>query len=545
MRQLRQTMALAHMAHFTGTSVDEARERVRAFRSQRREAIERKNARSAEATRRGFLQGVGALGLVGLAGTSSRAWALRQSDARIAVIGAGIGGLSCADFLASKGFPCDVFDAAERVGGRMHSLGGAFPGPIALGNQVTELGGEFIDTSHTMMKAYAREFGFEMEDVLAIEEGDPIFYLSGQYYTEDDIIEDYRDFVAAMKADLRILGGPTADAFTPEDEILDYTSLEEYLVTRGASPMLTDLIRETYRNEYGRDIDQQSCLNFLYLIHADRSSNWRPWGVFSDERYHVIGGNQQIPVAIANRLPNGVELGHRLVAARRLATGTYRLTFSVAGGPTVDRDYDYVVFATPFSTLRNVALDASLGLPSWKHYAIDELQYGTNAKMILAFDGRPWHDAGSSGNMVTYGDPDLNSGWESNPSLATDTSAVYIDYSGGARGANLDPNDPAGEATRWLAAFDRIVPGASAAIRRDTNGAPVATIRHWPSDPNHLGAYTCNQPGYFTTICDNEGKRVDNLLFAGEHANSFYEFQGWMEGGALSGAAAGKAIWQD
>ena len=42
------------------------------------------------------------------------------------------------------------------------------------------------------------------------------------------------------------------------------------------------------------------------------------------------------------------------------------------------------------------------------------------------------------------------------------------------------------------------------------------------------GNYTCNHPGYFTTIADNEAKPVGALYFAGEHTNSFYEFQGFM-----------------
>jgi monoamine oxidase len=33
-----------------------------------------------------------------------------------------------------------------------------------------------------------------------------------------------------------------------------------------------------------------------------------------------------------------------------------------------------------------------------------------------------------------------------------------------------------------------------------------------------------------------------NLFFAGEHTNSFYEFQGFMEGAALSGLHAAKAV---
>jgi monoamine oxidase len=65
---------------------------------------------------------------------------------------------------------------------------------------------------------------------------------------------------------------------------------------------------------------------------------------------------------------------------------------------------------------------------------------------------------------------------------------------------------------------------------------------HWPSVPTHRGSYTNNRPGYFTSICGNEGKPVGNLFFAGEHADSFYEWQGFMEGAANSGLAAADGI---
>ena len=46
-----------------------------------------------------------------------------------------------------------------------------------------------------------------------------------------------------------------------------------------------------------------------------------------------------------------------------------------------------------------------------------------------------------------------------------------------------------------------------------------------------------------TTIAGHEGMRVGNLLFAGEHTNSFYEWQGFMEGACLSRLdAAGEVL---
>ena len=71
----------------------------------------------------------------------------------------------------------------------------------------------------------------------------------------------------------------------------------------------------------------------------------------------------------------------------------------------------------------------------------------------------------------------------------------------------------------------------------------MAHLEAWPRNPNALGSYSANHLGYFTTIADNEAKPVGNLFFAGEHTSSFYEWQGFMEGGALSGLrAAGEVI---
>jgi hypothetical protein len=50
-----------------------------------------------------------------------------------------------------------------------------------------------------------------------------------------------------------------------------------------------------------------------------------------------------------------------------------------------------------------------------------------------------------------------------------------------------------------------------------------------------LGSYTCNQPGYFTTMEGWLGEPAGNLAFAGEHTDSFHNFQGFIEGAAESG----------
>ncbi|MBM4386424.1 MAG: FAD-dependent oxidoreductase, partial [Deltaproteobacteria bacterium] len=74
------------------------------------------------------------------------------------------------------------------------------------------------------------------------------------------------------------------------------------------------------------------------------------------------------------------------------------------------------------------------------------------------------------------------------------------------------------------------------------NGKYMVERMHWLPQSYSRGSYTCYQPGQFTSIAGLEGEHAGLLKFAGEHADSFYEWQGFMEGAALSGVAAANQI---
>jgi monoamine oxidase len=494
-------------------------------------------------TRRQFLANAGKLTGAGFAATlvdpMSRAFAAprRQQQISIAVVGAGLAGLACAYELKRQGIIAKVYDAASRVGGRCWSLRGFFPG------QVAERGGEFIDTPHKTLLGYVKEFGLAVEDVDK-QPGEVFYYFDGQSYAESAIIEEYRDFVPAMRDDLRKLSNqPTAADHTAEDLLLDNMSLAEYLDRRGAGQLLKAVIEQAYKAEYGLEIDQQSCLNFVLFIHADRRSKFTPFGIFSDERYHVLEGNDRIADGLSSRLPGQFELDMRLVRVLKTVTGKIELSFA-QGAATRQSSFDAVVLALPFTTLREVELDSSLGLPSWKSDAIQLLGYGSNAKMMIGFNGRPWFTLGSTGE--SYSDLAHHQlTWETNPTRASARRGLLTDYSSGARGAGLNPANPQSEAALFLSDLNVVFPGALAAATRDGSGNLRVHLEHWPSNPLVRGSYTCYRPGQFTSIAGNEGRPIGNLYFAGEHTNSFYEWQGFMEGAALSGIQAARLILQD
>lgn len=59
-----------------------------------------------------------------------------------------------------------------------------------------------------------------------------------------------------------------------------------------------------------------------------------------------------------------------------------------SGYRTFDRTYERILLTLPFTTLRLVQLDVDL--PAFKKKAIAQLGYGTNAKLITAYQQRLW-----------------------------------------------------------------------------------------------------------------------------------------------------------
>lgn len=360
----------------------------------------------------------------------------RSASLDVGIVGAGLAGLACADALAANGVAASVYDAATRAGGRCFSLRNFFPG------QVVENGGEFIDNPHKTMLGYARRFGLQVEDVTKLP-GDVTYHFAGRNVAESVVVDEFREFVAAMRTDLRRLSNEvTALSHTPFDRAVDRTNLLAYLEGANGSsvpagPIAKAAISEAYIAEFGLEPDEQSCLNFLLFIHADRRSKFTPFGVFSDERYHVVDGNDRIVSGLAQALPRPVQFGMSLIAARRTPGGRIELTFDTPAG-TVSGTHDTVVLAVPFSTLRQVTLDDNLGIPAAQRTAIDQLGYGSNAKMMVGFVARPW--AARGGNGSSYSDlAHHQTTWETNPARAGAANAVLTDYSGGDRGAALDP----------------------------------------------------------------------------------------------------------
>ncbi len=132
-----------------------------------------------------------------------------------------------------------------------------------------------------------------------------------------------------LHRDLSEASFPTLfDSHTERGAELDAMSIVDWIeesVPGGMSSKLGQLLDVAYTIEYGGDSSEQASLNLLYLLGYSGQGKFRIFGP-SNEKYHVRGGNDQIPQLLAAKLGSRVKLEHELVAIK-LAGGTYTLTF--------------------------------------------------------------------------------------------------------------------------------------------------------------------------------------------------------------------------
>ena len=509
-------------------------------------------------TRRDFLKVTGAT--VGAAAFGGPIAALAATTTpslrpgRIAIIGGGISGLNAALTLQDAGVSSIVYEASDRVGGRMHSDTTSW-----LNGQTSEHCGELIDSGHKTILGLANRFNLARVDLLGAEPSqstDTDFFF-GNYYTQAQANADFNPVWSNVKKDLNAASYPTLyNQFTPAGRDLDHMSLFDWIDSRvpgGHASNMGQLLDVAYNIEYGNVTRQQSSLNLVYLLgFSPVPGNFSIFGA-SDERYHLVGGNERLPQAVAAALAAGtVQLNTALTGIVRNTSGSYTLEL-MRGKVTTTRDFDRVIMAIPFSVLRTILKSAgayrAAGFDTLKQTAITELGYGKNAKLQLQFDTRYWNTSGpwGIGNGATYSDTGYQNTWD--VTRAQDgTTGILVDYTGGGvplasfSGDASDPKVAARFARTFLSQLEPVFPGISG----HWNGRATLDVPH--ANPFLLGSYSYWKVGQYTQFSGYEKARQPDPMtgtchFAGEHCSQ--DFQGFMEGGAAEGARAAGEILSD
>jgi monoamine oxidase len=485
---------------------------------------------------RGRLLAAGAGAVASTAFVAERAKA--AGAPRIAIVGGGIAGLTAALTLADKGYASTIYEAApDRVGGRMHSDTSGYWND----GQVSEWCGELIDTGHMAIRQLAQRFKLETVDLIAAQPNgtDDTYWFLGGYYPKEQADKDFQPIHNTLQGQVQATSYPTTydvhtDAGIAFDRMSVYDWIESY-VDGGHRSRMGRLLDVAYNIEYGAETRDQSALNLMYLLgYGAKPGNFLIFGK-SDERFHIAGGNQRLPEAIASYLGyRNIKLGWTMQSVAQSPGGEVTMTFST-GGTTQTVKADHVILALPFAVLRTLDYSGA-GFDQRKKTAITQMGAGKNGKLQLQFDRRYWNQLGSNGAVFT--DIGLQSAWDVSRAQAGE-SGILVDYSGGNIAASYKPSSPyssgvTGYAKQFLAQLEVVYPG----IGRYWNGK--STLSAPFLDANLKLAYSYWKPRQYVGFGGYERVAQGNVHFAGEHTS--VDFQGYMEGGASEGVRAAGEI---
>ncbi len=482
--------------------------------------------------RRAFLAGAAALGASACAPRSTEpartpntgASTTSKQSLDVAVVGGGTAGLHAALRLAQAGLDVRLYEASERLGGRMYTAHGF------LGDQLIERGGEFVDTNHRVLFALAGEFGLQLDDLSKAKPAgvDPgnLYVIGGEKISERRILDSFANLLPA------IVGAP---AEGPAYEQLDRAYSMQSWLEKHADPLLLRVMAPAYVAEFGLEMDEMSVVPLIETFRDgmyEEEGRWAPFGE-SDEAYHFHQGSESVPQALARALgQNHIETGRPLRALLRKADG-YQLVFAHGAEVQTKR----VVLALPFSTLRLVDLSRAQLSPE-KLELIKMLGYGTNYKLMSGYRTKVWQTEHKySGAIVT----DTGGGRGAEIQNLWDTSlgqpgvtGILTNFVGGRAGIDIGKHTDDEQWRQRLAYAETLMPGIGAAY------IPGKASRElWPTSRWNLGSYACYRPGQ-AVKADVAMSVEDGVHFCGEHTS--VEVQGFMEGAAESGARAAAEV---
>ena len=501
-------------------------------RMAREVASEDPDAAPARTSRRAFIGGALATGAVAATWRLGEAAPAAAAGPRIIVVGGGLAGLECAYRLRAAGYTSQVHEASTRAGGRCWSLTDYFDE-----GQVAEHGGELIDQGHTAIRQLAQSLGLRLDNLLAAEQNgtEPFNFFDGAPYSYAQATADLKVVWQKIKSDVQAAGYPTVyTSSTVRGRQLDQMSIIDWInesVQGGTASRLGQLLDVAYNIEYGAECSTQSSLNLLYLLGYSGQGQLRIFGP-SNEKYHVVGGNDQIPKGLATLLAGQITYGSSLTAIASRADGTFSLTFR-QGTKNVSVIADRVVLALPFAVLRTLDISKA-GFSPVKLRAIREQGMGTNSKLNTQFTERFWRTLGCNGD--TYSDTGYQATWEVTRAQPG-TSGILVDYTGGTIGNSFGSGTPMDRARQFASQLEPLLPGATAAL----NGR--AFVDYWAGNAYTRGSYSYWKVGQYTAFAGAERERSGNCHFAGEHTS--IDFQGYLNGAVESGDRAAAEILAD
>lgn len=454
------------------------------------------------------------------------------SDTSVAVIGGGLGGLSAARELASKGAIVTVFEARGEVGGRVLSNTSFATG------RIVEYGAELVGANHPMWLSLARRYGLGLigrsDAVLHGKAGlqarlelDRLLTLDEQLALAEEMKR--RVFVPLGKLASKIID-PAQPWLQPTLKTFDAISVAAFLKSLGiaAGSRLHLSIRQLLVNNNVAPLEQLNLLGLMCLVKGGQfgPQDTQLMGYWEElEIFRAADGCQALARAMAQEFAAAwrgrfkmrsvvtrIDLSKRLDITWNELDKDGRMVKAGQAG------FDYVVLAIPPSVWGNVAITPVHPMDPKQ---VGVMNTGPAVKHFSAMDGRVW--------MATRSAPlggalDLGQVWEGsdNQMRGAGQKVVLNVFAGGHIPSAFEPG------------LERLFGGYGKA-------GVQTQLMNWPAEPHIRCGYASPAKNQIFSVGQALNKPfARRMVFAGEHT-SMAHF-GYMEGALQSGRRAARQV---
>jgi monoamine oxidase len=395
---------------------------------------------------------------------------VNEFDCDVVVVGAGVAGLTAARGLAEAGLSVVLLEAAERVGGRVHTV------RLAGSNEPVEAGAEFVHGCPLELTALAEEAR------LALVEREGKFYsfengrLGGAEWEDSafDVLDELPE-----------------EGDRPFAEFLARRKLPEKIAKR-----VTDYVE-------GFNAADAKVIGTAALRKQQQAEE----AIEGQRIFHIREGYDRVPLFLLDRFLAAGGRANLQTPVTEIAWKRGEARVRTANAAIAEIRARWVVAALPLGVLQAGSVRIS-PMPDAAAEAIGKLVMGAATRITLLFRVRFWEKSAPGLSFLFAAGEEVSVWWS--PSAE---SAVLTGWIGGPRAAD----GPTGEALRdaGLAVLGKIFG------REDLDSLLLDWNSHdWQVDPLSLGAYSYAPAGAVAASDALAAPFEDTLYFCGEHTDT-------------------------
>ncbi len=416
--------------------------------------------------------------------------------AEVAIIGAGLAGLSAARTLVEHGVEVEIFEATDRLGGRARTV------HVPDASLPIELGPEFVHGDPDRTSELVRDPDVEIEELGERHH----IWRDGRLVAAGDLWQRFGELLAQVNE--------SADE-----------SARAYIDRVGMRPDDARLLGQFIEGFYGANLGDISIVN----VAEDAGG---AGGDDSPGQYRVRDGYDRVVAALASRIPAATL--HLGCTVQRIdwRGSPIRIEYEV-GDCLTTATATRAIVTVPLGVLRAGTIVFEPALDAHAH-AIEQLAVGQVVKLVLRLRDPVWDAHDPARIDFVHG---IDAGFPTYWLRSADQTHLLTAWAGGERARELASCSVA-------TLVERAIDGYAAATGAGRARIAAAVRDHYfhdyAHDPFARGAYSYVRVGASRAVSQLARPVAEHLFFAGEATD--VEYEGTVAGALASGARAAEQI---